>query len=551
MIKKPKLSFWQIWNMNVGFFGIQFSFGLQQTAINPIFSFLGASPDELPLLNLAGPVTGLLIQPLIGAISDKTWLPKWGGRRKPFFLIGAIAASLCLLAFPFSPQLWFAVGLLWILDAANNTAMEPYRAFVGDKLPNSQLTFGYQMQSLFVGAGITIANFSLFLFQDWFSVPPSESASLCSTATETVTAIPKWVYYSFFLGAFASITTILWSVWKTPEIPPSDKEFTELKVFNKDKPSPLIQILSVLVVLLSVPLLLGFLLGYVFPVLFENYNLLVILILGIELIWLYLLYKLIKRNPGNPRIKKIGDLLSPFIETTEAIGNMPKFMWRLSAVYFFQWYALFCYWQFITPMLRSSLYGISNQDNEKFEGIMEACKAGDQIGATDVSFAQNFQLLSEQALAQTGLMNGTYNLVTMLVALALVPFARKYGSKLIYLTSLAFSGIAMLSMPFINDEYMLLFPMILFGIGWAAMMGIPYSMVSKVIPEDKRGVYMGIVNMMIVIPMLIQTVSFGPILKNWLGNNPENAILFGGVFFLIAAILALRLNMHRSKQIEG
>lgn len=536
--------------MNVGFFGIQFSFGLQQTAINPIFSFLGASPDELPLLNLAGPVTGLLIQPLIGAISDKTWLPKWGGRRKPFFLIGAIAASLCLLAFPFSPQLWFAVGLLWILDAANNTAMEPYRAFVGDKLPNSQLTYGYQMQSLFVGAGITIANFSLFLFQDWFSVPPSESASLCSTATETVTAIPKWVYYSFFLGAFASITTILWSVWKTPEIPPSDKELTEIKVFNRDKPSPLIQILSVLVVLLSVPLFLGFLLGYVFPVLFENYNLLVILILGIELIWLYLLYKLIKRNPGNPRIKKIGDLLSPFIETTEAIGNMPKFMWRLSAVYFFQWYALFCYWQFITPMLRLSLYGISNQDNEKFEGIMEACKAGDQIGATDVSFAQNFQLLSEQALAQTGLMNGTYNLVTMLVALALVPFARKYGSKLIYLTSLAFSGIAMLSMPFINNEYMLLFPMILFGIGWAAMMGIPYSMVSKVIPEDKRGVYMGIVNMMIVIPMLIQTVSFGPILKNFLGNNPENAILFGGVFFIIAAILALRLTMPRSKQLE-
>jgi maltose/moltooligosaccharide transporter len=550
MIKKPKLSFWQIWNMNVGFFGIQFSFGLQQTAINPIFSFLGADNADLPLLNLAGPVTGLLIQPLIGAISDKTWLPKWGGRRKPFFLIGAIAASLCLLAFPFSPQLWFAVGLLWILDAANNTAMEPYRAFVGDKLPNSQLTFGYQMQSLFVGAGITIANFSLFLFQDWFSVPPEESASLCSTTTETVTAIPKWVYYSFFLGALASITTILWSVWKTPEIPPSDKELTEIKVFNKDKPSPLIQILSVLVVLLSVPLLLGFLLGYLFPVLFENYNLLVILILGIELIWLYLLYKLIKRNPDKPRIKKIGDLLSPFIETTEAIGNMPKFMWRLSAVYFFQWYALFCYWQFITPMLRSSLYGISNQDNEKFEGIMEACKAGDQIGATDVSFAQNFQLLSEQALAQTGLMNGTYNLVTMLVALALVPFARKYGSKLVYLTSLAFSGVAMLSMPFINDGYILLLPMILFGIGWAAMMGIPYSMVSKVIPEDKRGVYMGIVNMMIVIPMLIQTVTFGPILKNLLGNNPENAILFGGAFFIIAAILALRLTMPRSKQLE-
>ena len=232
-IRKPELSFWQIWNMNVGFFGIQFSFGLQQTAINPIFSFLGAHHEELPLLNLAGPVTGLLIQPLIGAISDKTWSPRWG-RRKPFFLIGAIAASLCLFAFPFSPSLWFAVGLLWILDAANNTAMEPYRAFIGDKLPDNQLTYGFQMQSLFVGAGITLANFSLFLFQDWFSVP-IESGSLCGTDAEMVTAIPKWVYYSFFLGAIASVTTILWSVWKTPEIPPSDEELAIIQERKSQK----------------------------------------------------------------------------------------------------------------------------------------------------------------------------------------------------------------------------------------------------------------------------------------------------------------------------
>ena len=294
-IKKPNLSFWQIWNMNVGFFGIQFSFGLQQTAVNPIFSYLGADHAELPLLNLAGPVTGLLIQPIIGAISDKTWSPKWGGRRKPFFLIGAILGSLCLLAFPFSSHLWFAVGLLWILDAANNTAMEPYRAFVGDKLPDNQLTFGYQMQSLFVGAGITAANFSLFLFQDWFSVPPAEAASLCSTATETVSAIPKWVYYSFFLGALASIATILWSVWKTPEIPPSDKELKELQAENQGKPWAIVQILSVLFVIVSLPTALGFGLGYVMPGLFENINLLVIVILIIAIIWLYFLYRLIKQ----------------------------------------------------------------------------------------------------------------------------------------------------------------------------------------------------------------------------------------------------------------
>jgi maltose/moltooligosaccharide transporter len=548
MIKKPKLSFWQIWNMNVGFFGIQFSFGLQQTAVNPIFSFLGAAHDELPLLNLAGPVTGLLIQPLIGAISDKTWIPKWGGRRKPFFLIGAIAASLCLLAFPFSPELWFAVGLLWILDAGNNTAMEPYRAFVGDKLPDKQLTFGYQMQSLFVGAGITIANFSLFLFQDWFSVPSQDGAALCSTATETITAIPTWVYYSFFLGAIASIGTVLWSVWKTPEIPPSDEELSEINAFNADKPNALIQILSVLVVLLTLPIALGFVARFFLPELLEDYNILVIVILLLALVWVYLLYRWIKNHPDNSFAKRMGDLLAPFIETTEAVGDMPKMMWTLAGVYFFQWYALFVYWQFITPMLRTSMYGIAKTDYSKYEGIMEACKAGEVIGATDQSFAQNIQLLSEQALAQTGLMNGTYNLVTMLVALALVPLARRFGSKWVYVLSLAITGIAMLSMPYIKNEYALLTPMILFGIGWAAMMGIPYSMVSKVIPEDRRGVYMGIVNMMIVIPMLIQTVSFGPIIKNLLGDNAVNAILFGGVFFIIASLLAMRLKLPKEKE---
>lgn len=543
---KPRLSFWQIWNMNVGFFGIQFSFGLQQTAINPIFSFLGAHHDELPLLNLAGPVTGLLIQPLIGAISDKTWSPKWGGRRKPFFLIGALLASICLFAFPFSPELWFAVGLLWILDAGNNTAMEPYRAFVGDKLPDEQLTFGYQMQSLFVGAGITLANFSLFLFQDWFSVPVEEAQAICGAGNDVVTAIPKWVYYSFFLGAFASIATVLWSVWKTPEIPPSEEELSEIKTFNKGKPNPFIQIVSVIVVLLTLPVAVGFVTGYFVPQLMDNYNLLVLVIIGYALIWIWWLYKQIKSNPDNPRIKKLSDLLAPFIETIEAIGSMPKLMKVLSAVYFFQWYALFCYWQFITPMLRSSLYGISNKDTERFEGIMEACNLGEVISKVDMSFAENIQLLSEQALAQTGLMNGTYNLITMLTALALVPLARKISSKGVYVLALVMTAISMLSMPFIKNEYLLLAPMILFGIGWAAMMGIPYSMVSKVIPEDRRGVYMGIVNMMIVIPMLIQTVTFGPIVKNVLANSAINAILFGGVFFVIAGILAMRLKKSDS-----
>lgn len=433
ILKKPKLGFWQIWNMNVGFLGIQYSFGLQQSAINPIFLFLGASEELLPILNIAGPVTGLIVQPIIGAISDKTWSPKWG-RRKPFFLIGAVLGSICLFAFPLSPALWFAVGLLWILDVGNNMAMEPYRAFVGDKLPDSQLSIGYQMQSLFVGAGILLANASIFLFQDWFGGGEEISGQ-----------IPKWLYYSFFIGSFLSIATILWSVLKTPEIPPSDEEMKE-----------------------------------------------------------------IERNRALSFIERFK---APFVEISDAVKDMPKFMWKLSAVYLFQWYALFVYWQYITPLFRNTM-------------------------GYDTS----------EAAAQAAKMSTTYNVVTAIVALILVPLTMRFGGKKIYALSLLGTGLALLTIPHINDPVYVLFPMVLFGIGWAAMMGIPYSMVSKIVPQERRGVYMGILNMMIVIPMGIQTLSFGPIFKNILGGSSINAMLFAGVFFIIASVLALRLNMPKGKK---
>lgn len=427
-IKKPKLSFWQIFNMNVGFLGIQYSFGLQQTAINPIFLYLGAPEDMLPILNIAGPVTGLIVQPIIGAMSDKTWSNRWG-RRKPYFLIGALLGSLCLFAFPHSPVLWFAVGLLWILDVGNNMAMEPYRAFVGDKLPEKQLSLGFQMQSLFVGAGILLANGSIVLFQYWFG----------GESVEETGTIPQWLYYSFFIGAFLSLVTILWSVLKTPEIPPSEEELLEIN---------------------------------------EN-----------------------KTLPFGQRIVK------PFLEIVEAIKHMPNFLWKVGAVYLFQWYALFIYWQFTTPLFKLTM------------------------GYT-----------TSEAASQAAKMSLTYNIVTMVVALALVPLTLRFGSKKTYALSLLGTALALFIIPYISDPNLVLIPMVLFGIGWAAMMGIPYTMVSKVIPQDKRGVYMGILNMMIVIPMGIQTLSFGPIYKYLLGNNAINAMLFAGAFFAIAAFLAMRLN---------
>lgn len=433
-IKKPQLSFWQIFNMNVGFLGIQYSFGLQQTAINPIFLYLGAPEEMLPILNIAGPVTGLIVQPIIGAMSDKTWSPKWG-RRKPYFLIGAIIGSLCLFAFPTSPVLWFAVGLLWILDVGNNMAMEPYRAFVGDKLPEKQLSLGYQMQSLFVGAGILLANGSIVLFQYLFG----------GDSIEVAGEIPKWLYYSFYIGGMLSIATILWSVLKTPEIPPSEEELAEI---NHDKSQP-------------------------FAV----------------------------------RVAK------PFKEISVAIKEMPSFMWKIGAVYLFQWYALFIYWQYITPLFKLTM-GYS----------------------------------TSEAASQSAQMSLTYNIVTMVVALALVPLTLKYGGKKVYAYSLVGTAIALFSIPFIDDPLLVLAPMVLFGIGWAAMMGIPYTMVSKVVPQERRGVYMGILNMMIVIPMGIETLTFGPIYKYLLGGSAINAILFAGVFFVISAILAMRLNVKSTTE---
>lgn len=432
-ITKPRLSFWQILNMNVGFLGIQYSFGLQQTAINPIFLYLDAPEDMLPILNIAGPVTGLVIQPIIGAMSDKTWSNRWG-RRKPYFLIGALLGSLCLFAFPHSPMLWFAVGLLWLLDVGNNMAMEPYRAFVGDKLPEKQLSLGYQMQSLFVGAGILLANGSIVLFQYLFG----------GDSVETAGTIPQWIYYSFYIGAFLSLTTILWSVFKTPEIPPSDEELAEI---NKIKKLPLID-----------------------------------------------------------RIK------TPFLEIAQAVKDMPKFMWKLGGVYLFQWYALFIYWQFTTPLFKKTM------------------------GYT-----------TSEAASQAAKMSFTYNTVTMLVALALVPLTLRFGGKKVYALSLVGTAIALFCIPYISDPNLVLVPMVLFGIGWAAMMGIPYTMVSKIVPQERRGVYMGILNMMIVIPMFIQTLTFGPIYKYLLNDNAINAMLFAGIFFIIAAILAFRLNENKTE----
>ena len=420
-LKKHSLSFSQIINMNVGFFGIQYSFGLQQSAVNPIYDFLGASPDEIPLLNLAGPVTGLLIQPFIGALSDSTWHPRWG-RRKPFFFIGALLCSICLLLYPFSSSLWMAAGLLWILDAGNNTAMEPYRAFVADKLNEEQQPTGFQMQSFFTGFGQTLANLSLFIFPLIFI---GKTGSL-----------PTWVYASFFLGAVCSIGSIWWSMRTTSEIEPTAEELAQI------------------------------------------------------------------------RAKKVS-VGESITEIFHAIGEMPKVMWQLALVYLFQWYALFCYWQNSSKSIALSVWNATPKDNPE---------------------------LYEKAVSWTGLVNGWYNIVTFLSALALAGFANKYGAKSVHMTCLLLAAAGFFAFPNIENKNLLFFAISGFGIGWASMMGIPYLLVVGDIPKERYGVYMGIINMMIVIPMILQNISFGYILKHFLDNDPRNAITFAGALLAIAAL---------------
>jgi maltose/moltooligosaccharide transporter len=433
MSAKLKLSFWQIWNMNVGFFGIQYSFGLQQSAVNPIYDFLHASPDQIPLLNLAGPVTGLLIQPLIGAMSDTTWSPRWG-RRKPYFFVGALLCSIALLLFPFSSSLWMAAGLLWILDAGNNTAMEPYRAFVADKLDADQQPIGFQMQSFFTGFGQTLANLSLFIFPLIFI---GKTGSL-----------PTWIYASFFLGSICSIGTIWWSMKTTPEIPPTEEELVAMR-------------------------------------------------------------------------SKKGGIVEPIVEIFGAIGEMPKVMWQLALVYLFQWYALFCYWQNSSKSIALSVWNATPDSNPA---------------------------AYETAVGWTGLVNGWYNIVTFLIAFALVGFAKKFSPKNVHAFCLLLAALGFLAFPHIANKYLLFVAITGFGIGWASMMGIPYLMVVADIPKERYGVYMGIINMMIVVPMIIQNLTFGYILKNFLNNDPRLAITFAGALLLIGTFCTLLIKTKKVTQ---
>jgi len=423
---KPRLSAWQILNMNVGFFGIQFSFGLQQANMSPIYAYLGAEGKNLPLLWLAGPVTGLLVQPIVGALSDRTAHPR--GRRTPYFLIGALLCSLGLLIMPFSPVLWFAAGLLWILDAANNITMEPYRAYVSDRLNPDQHAQGFLTQSAFTGLAQTLAYLapSILVF-----IGMNKDAV-------NGNGIPHITIAAFMIGALLSYSTVWWSVKKVPELPLSAEERAALA--------------------------------------------------------------------AQPRT--VGAILG---EIVDAIRTMPQAMRRLWWMALFQWYGLVCYWIYIVPALASTMFGTQDAQSA---GYREASLLNGQIG-------------------------GFYNAVACVAAFAMVPFTRRFGAKAVHALCLSLAAIGLWSLPDIRDKWLLFLPMVGMGLAWASVMGNPYVLLAGSIPPERAGVYMGIFNMFIVIPMILQMVTLPLIYDSLLGGKPENVVRLAGVLLGCAAVAVL------------
>ncbi len=428
---KPRLSLLRIAEMNIGFFGLQFSFGLQQANMGPIYGILGADEATMPLLWLAGPVTGLIVQPLVGALSDRT--NSRLGRRTPYFMIGAILCSLSLFAMPYSSALWMAASLLWILDAGNNITMEPYRAYVADRLQPDQRATGFMTQSAFTGLAQTLSYLA-----------PTLLTSIISKDVLDAQGIPLIVKIAFIIGSILSLSSILWSVLRVPELPLAPAE----KAALAEKPMTISATLS---------------------------------------------------------------------EVGAAIRDMPRPMRQLAVAMLCQWYAMFAYWQFISFAVARSLFNTADPTSAAFR---EATLTTQQAGAL-------------------------YNAIAFVGALGLIPVVRRFGARNVHAVCLVLSGTAMLMIPQISSAAGLFTLMLGIGLGWAGMMGNTYVMLAGSIPPERNGIYMGIFNMFIVVPMLIQSLTMPLMYDRLLAGDPRNVLVLAGCLMILGAVATLWVDAGR------
>lgn len=480
---KPALSFWQIWNMCFGFLGIQIGFALQNANVSRIFQTLGAEIDTIPLLWIAAPLTGLIVQPIVGYWSDRTWTRL--GRRRPYFLYGALCTSLALLFMPNSPALWVAAGLLWIMDASINVSMEPFRAFVADQLPPKQRPTGYAMQSFFIGTGAVAASMLPWLF-----------AHLGVSNVAEPGVIPDTVKYAFYCGGVVLFLAVGWTVLRTREYPPE-----VLTAFDDARPVEHVPLdvaatrrkglLWLAAGGAGLAAIAGFRLDPQLYILAAGLT-----VYGLALLWL---------GRGGQ-----GGMVSTIMADLHA---MPDAMRRLAVVQFFSWFALFAMWIFTTAAVTQVHYGTT-----------DTASAAYNEGANWV-----------------GVLFGAYNGFAALAALVIARMTRRLGLRLSHLVNVWLGGAGLLSFLFIRDPQWLLLSMVGVGFAWASILSIPYALLSDNLPTEKMGVYMGIFNFFIVIPQLVAAAVLGFLLKTFFGNEPIYALAIGGVSLFVAGLCVLRV----------
>lgn len=495
-MSKPKLSFWQIWNMSFGFLGIQFGFALQNANVSRIFETLGASIDEIPILWIAAPVTGLIIQPIIGHMSDRTWNRL--GRRRPYFLVGAILASSALFIMPNSPVLWVAAGMLWIMDASINVSMEPFRAFVGDMLPSEQRTIGFSMQSFFIGTGAIVASALPYVMTNWFNIS--------NTAPEG--QIPESVKFSFYIGGLVFFLAVLWTVMRTKEYSPEEIEKFETddksdvdKERHTDELFPANKFLK---------------LGIIWTVVG------VILLLVFSL-FIYIDYGLIVFFGGIIVFGILQLLVSAFTNTKQDSGlvviindlyKMPKTMVQLSYVQFFSWFALFAMWIYTTPAVTKHIYG-----------------------TTDTT-----SLLYNEGADWVGVLMAVYNGFAAVMAFFLVWLAKRTSRKTVHAISLICGGLGLASFYVIKNPDLLIISELGIGLAWASILAMPYAILTGSLPQKKLGIYMGIFNFFIVIPQITAAAILGFFVRNLFSGEAIYALLLGGASLFVAALMVSKVD---------
>jgi maltose/moltooligosaccharide transporter len=496
---RPELGFWAIWNMCFGFLGLQFAFGLQNANVSRIFQTLGANLDDIPALWIAAPFTGLLVQPLIGYYSDRTW--GRFGRRRPYFVAGALLTGLALVAMPFSPVLWVAAVLLWLLDASINISMEPFRAFVGDQLPPSQRAGGYAMQSFFIGIGAVLSGLLPWLLE----LMGVSNHGMDSAGHAVVTDTVRW---SFLIGAAVLVVAMGWTVLRTREYPPD-----ELAAHAVSEGQPVVAALAG-----QLPAAKGSLLAMA-----------AWLVAGIALIAVVASQQLDKQlyllGAGLLawgiaqlawRSMPSGGMFATIMDDMHA---MPDAMRRLVPVQFFSWVALFAMWIYTTPAVTQVHFHSSDPASDAYNQ-----------GATWVS-----------------VLFGAYNGFAALAALVIPAVARRLGLRATHALNLLMGAAGFFSVALVRDPHWLLASMVGVGIAWASILSLPYALLSDSVPAQKMGLYMGIFNFFIVIPQLLAATVLGFVLKKLFHNEPIMALVIGGGSFVIAAVCALRVPQPRAR----